>query len=70
MTDLGPVDCLSAIEEGRDYDALVPLSVVVDLDGKPLRVLGLETIVALKRQSRDLKDRLQLPVLEETLKRR
>jgi len=68
-TDLGPLDCLGAIEEGRDYDALVPLSVVVDLDGYPLRVLGLETIVALKRRSNSPKDRLALPVLEATLKR-
>jgi hypothetical protein len=70
MTDLGPLDCLGAIEEGRDYDALLPLSVVLDLDRKPLRVLGLETIVALKRQSTATKDRLVLPVLEATLKRR
>jgi hypothetical protein len=70
MTDLGPLDCLGAIEEGRDYDALVPLSVVVQLDGRPLRVLGLETIVELKRKSSTPKDRLALPVLEETLKRR
>jgi predicted nucleotidyltransferase len=69
MTDLGPLDCLGAIEEGRDYDALVPLSVLVELDGGPLRVLGLETIVALKRKSSTPKDRLALRVLEETLKR-
>ena len=63
-TDLGPLDCLGAIEEGRDYEALVPLSVVIDLDGHPLRVLGLDTIVALKRRSNSPKDRLALPVLE------
>jgi len=43
--------------------------VVVDFDGYPLRVLGLETIVELKRKSRSAKDRLALPVLEATLKR-
>lgn len=68
-TDLGPLDCLGAIEEGRDYETLVPLSLVVDLDGHPLRVLGLETIVALKSKSTSPKDRLALPVLEATLKR-
>lgn len=70
MTDLGPLDCLGTIEGGRDYDALVPLSVVVDFDGRRLRVLRLETIVALKRESKAPKDLLALPVLEETLKRR
>ncbi len=68
-TDFGPLDCLGAIEEDRDFDALVPLSLVVDFDGYPLRVLGLETIVELKRKSRSPKDRLALPVLEATLKR-
>jgi len=68
-TDLGPLDYLGAIEEGRDYETLVPLSVVVDLDGHQLRFLGLQTIVALKRKSTSPKDRLALPVLEATLRR-
>jgi predicted nucleotidyltransferase len=70
MTDLGPLDCLGAIEEGRDYDALVPLAVEVELEGRQLRVLGLETIVAIKRASQHQKDRAALPVLEATLKQR
>ncbi|HXJ18952.1 MAG TPA: hypothetical protein VMT03_01870 [Polyangia bacterium] len=69
MTDLGPLDCLGAIEGARDYDLLVPLSVEVDLDGRVMRVLGLETIVAIKRASQHQKDRLALPVLEATLRR-
>jgi len=69
MTDLGPLDCLGAIEGGRAYDDLVPLSVEVDMDGR-LLVLQLETIVELKKQSTEAKDRSQLPVLEETLRRR
>jgi hypothetical protein len=68
MTDLGPLDCLGAIEGGRGYDDLVPLSVEAEMDGH-LLVLGLPTIVELKRQSTEAKDRLMLPVLEETLKR-
>jgi hypothetical protein len=68
-TELGPLDCLGAIELGRQYEDLVPLSVVLELDGRQLRVLGLETLVALKRASSSPKDRLVLPVLEETLRR-
>jgi hypothetical protein len=68
MTDLGPLDCLGAIEGGRAYDDLVPLSVEAEMDGH-LLVLGLPTIVELKRHSTEAKDRLMLPVLEETLKR-
>jgi predicted nucleotidyltransferase len=70
LTDLGPLDCLGAIEDGMDYDALLPFSVTVDFDGWPLRVLGLETIVKLKRRSSAPKDRLALPILEATLHRR
>jgi hypothetical protein len=69
MTDLGPLDCLGTIEGARTCDDLVPLSVEVDMDGR-LLVLRLETIVELKKQSTEAKDRSQLPVLEETLRRR
>ncbi len=50
------------------YDDLIPLSVTLDFDGRHLRVLGLETLVSLKRASTAPKDRLMLPVLEETLR--
>jgi hypothetical protein len=68
MTTLGPLDCLGAIEGGREYDDLVPLSTELDVEGRRLGVLGLETIVALKRESTQVKDRLMLPVLEATLR--
>ncbi|HEY2900790.1 MAG TPA: hypothetical protein VGL59_09460 [Polyangia bacterium] len=68
-TDLGPLDCLGAIEGVRTYDDLLPLSVDIELAGFRLRVLGLDVIVQLKRVSNSPKDRAMLPVLEETLKR-
>jgi hypothetical protein len=69
VTDLGPLDCLGAIEGGMGYDDLLPFSILIDLDGRPLTVLGLETIVRIKRGSSAPKDRLVLTVLEETLRR-
>jgi hypothetical protein len=68
-TNLGPLDCLGSIEGGRSYQELLPLSIELELDGKTCRVLGLQTIVELKRASTVAKDRLMLPVLEETLRR-
>lgn len=68
-TKLGALDVLGAIEGGRDYDALLPLSTEIDFDGSRVRVLGLETIVELKRASTHPKDRLALLVLEDTLAR-
>lgn len=68
-TDLGPLDCLGAIERGMTFDDLIPLSIELDLDGRMFRALGLETLVELKRSSTAPKDRLVLTVLEETLRR-
>lgn len=56
MTDLGPLDCLGAIEGGRAYDDLVPLSVEAEMDGH-LLVLGLPTIVAIASYVRTVTSR-------------
>lgn len=69
-TDLGPLDCLGSIEGGRTYDDLITLSVEIDLDGARILVLDLATIVALKRDSKEPKDQLVVPILEATLERR
>jgi hypothetical protein len=69
MTDLGPLDALGAIEGGADYNQLVPLSLIITVGGRSLRVLSLQTIVAFKRTSTDPKDKLRLPVLEAVLRR-
>lgn len=69
VTDLGPLDALGAIEEGREYEDLLPDCVSVELAGRTVRMLSLEAIVRFKRTSTDLKDKLKLPILEETLRR-
>ena len=69
VTDLGPLDALGAIEGGADYDQLLPMSLVIPLAGRSLRVLSLATIVAFKRMPTDPKDKLRLPVLEGVLRR-
>lgn len=67
-TSLGPLDVLGAIEGGCDYDALVPSSRRIEISGHPVYVLGLATLIELKRSSTRLKDQLVLPILEETLR--
>lgn len=67
-TNLGPLDVLGAIEGGRDYESLLPSSHRIEISGRPVHVLGLATLIELKRGSTRLKDQLALPVLEETLK--
>lgn len=67
-TNVGPLDVLGAIEGGRDYDALLPKSHQIEISGHPVFVLGLATLIELKRASTRLKDQPVLPVLEETLR--
>ncbi|MFT3695100.1 MAG: hypothetical protein QM831_18325 [Kofleriaceae bacterium] len=67
-TNAGPLDVLGAIEGGRDYLSLRPLSKEIAISGHTVHVLGLETIIELKRNSTRLKDQLVVPILEEALR--
>ena len=67
-TRLGPLDVLAFIEEDRTYGDLLENTVPIEFRGYTIRVLDLETLIQLKRTSRDPKDRQRLPVLEETLR--
>jgi hypothetical protein len=69
-TDLGPLDVLGAIEAGRDYDALLPDSVDVAFGDASVKVLSLEAILRFKRVSKHDKDKLMVPILEATLRRK
>lgn len=69
-TRLGPLDVLGVIEAGLDYEALLPETIEVDVAGHRVRVLDLAAMVRIKERSDRPKDRLVLPVLRATLKRR
>ena len=70
QTDLGPLDVLGALEGGLDYAALVPESIEVELRGQPVKFLGLEALLRLKRGSPREKDKRAVPILEALLRRR
>jgi hypothetical protein len=70
MTDLGPLDVLGAIEEGRAFENLVPHSIEIDVAEQRVRVLGLSMLAEIKRRSTHPKDRYTLAILEETLRQR
>lgn len=67
-TRFGPLDVLAFIEQGRGYDDLVADTVEIEFKGQKVRMLALETLVALKQTSQDPKDRQKLPILQETLR--
>ena len=51
---------------GETYESLLPYAVTIDLDGVPIRTLGLEGLLKTKQSVRD-KDRLDREVLERAL---
>jgi len=67
-TQLGPLDILAVIEEGRAYGDLLEHTVEIEFRNHTIRVLDLKMLIQLKRNSMDPKDRQRLPVLEETLR--
>ncbi len=67
-TRLGPLDVLAVIEEQKTYEDLIGHAHEIAFRGYKLHVLDLETLIALKKASRDPKHQLQLPILEETLR--
>jgi len=67
-TRLGPIDVLAFIEENKTYEDLIEHTVAIEFRGFMLQVLDLKMLIELKRTSKDLKDKLRLPVLKETLR--
>lgn len=68
MTKFGPLDLLGAIGKGRSYADLLPDTVEMDLTAEVrIRVLGLETQIAVKEEIGGDKDLAALPVLRRTL---
>jgi len=67
-TCLGPLDVLSFIEQGKTYEDLLEHTVEIKFRGHLIHVLGIRTLIELKKNSKDSKDKQRLPVLEETLR--
>ncbi len=68
MTRYGPLDVLGVIGKERDFRALLAHSHRRVLGGTSLRVLDLETQIAVKEELDFAKDRAVVPVLKATLR--
>jgi hypothetical protein len=66
-TRLGHLDCLGAIDKGRDYEDLVQRSVEVDFEGRRLHVLDLRELLAIKSRAGRPKDLAAIPYIESTI---
>jgi len=68
ITRFGPLDVLGSIGRGLAYADLLPHSAEMDIGGGiRVRVLDLETLIALKEDLGTDKDRAMLPLLRRTL---
>ncbi len=66
-TRLGPLAILAFIEADKTYDDLIEQTIPIAFRNFTLIVLGLETLVELKKSSKDARDKQRLAVLKETL---
>jgi predicted nucleotidyltransferase len=60
----GPIDLLGEVVGGGGYEALKPRSIELVVFGRPCRVVGLETLIALKRAAGRPKDLEAIAELE------
>lgn len=68
ITRYGPLDVLGTIGRDLGYRELLPHSVELEIsEGFRIRVLDLETLIALKEELAGEKDRAVLPILRRTL---
>lgn len=66
-TRFGDFDCLGTIDDDKGYEALLPRTVEVVVQGRRLRVLHLRELIAIKRRAGRPKDLAVIPYLESTL---
>lgn len=62
-TNLGPLDPLGTLHDGRGYDELLHTSVVMEDGTLRLRVVDLDTLIAIKAGTGRSKDKLLVPIL-------
>jgi predicted nucleotidyltransferase len=71
ITSCGPLDVLGTIGRRLTYEDLLPHTIEMDTGGGvQVRVLNLETLVALKEELAGEKDLAVLPVLRRTLEQK
>lgn len=71
LTKFGPLDVLGMIGKSRTWDDLRAHTRSVEIEpGMAVRILDLDTLIAVKEELGDPKDTAMLPVLRQTLKAR
>lgn len=68
-TRSGDLDILGALDDGAVHGELLPDTIVLDVAGMPVRVLGLRRLIEVKERAGRPKDLAVLPLLRSTLER-
>lgn len=63
ITDLGPLDILCRLHDGRGFEELVPRCIAIHAGDLHLRVLDLRTLIEIKSGTGRVRDRLVVPLL-------
>ena len=66
-TRFGDFDCLGAIDGGRSFEDLLESSIVVDFENRPLRLLTLRELLAIKSRAGRPKDLAVIPYIQSTI---
>ncbi len=69
MTSAGPLDVLGFVGDDNRYEDLLSETKEIEISGGSLRVLDLDELIRLKRQTDRPKDRVALELLKEVLRR-
>jgi len=67
MTKLGPLDVLGTIGRGQDYEGLVNRTIEQEVGGLHLRLLDLEHLIKIKKETITEKDKVMILILQRTL---
>jgi len=67
ITNLGPLDLLGSIGKGHDYQELLKDTVVLEIEGFRFRMLELDALIRIKKETITDKDKLTILILERTL---
>ena len=66
-TRFGDFDCLGAIDGGRSYEDLLPVSTTLALDGRTFQFLRLPEVLAIKQRAGRPKDLAAIPYIQSTI---
>lgn len=66
-TSAGPLDVLGSIGDAQGYEELLDATQTIEAWGMSIRILGLKTLIEIKRSLGREKDKAVLAILERTL---